>query len=67
MNVGDLAGMISIVRGGPAGNANGVLKVNLQSKDKILGKKVINEIAQTYVNSARVYRDKEISRRDLYL
>tara|TARA_B100000161_G_scaffold265181_1_gene240371 strand:- start:1090 stop:3066 length:1977 start_codon:yes stop_codon:yes gene_type:complete len=61
MNVGDLAGMISIVRGGPAGNANGVLKVNLQSKDKFLGKKIINELAQTYVNSARVYRERKLA------
>ena len=60
MNATDLISMISIKRGGPSGNANGVLVVYLKSKDKLLGKKLINELAQTYVNSARNYREKKL-------
>tara|TARA_Y100000589_G_scaffold292011_1_gene295879 strand:- start:552 stop:2525 length:1974 start_codon:yes stop_codon:yes gene_type:complete len=60
INVADLIGKIGIQRGGPAGNANGVLIVNLKSSDKLLGKKLINELAKTYVESARRYRERKL-------
>ena len=56
----DIKDMITITRGGPGNNADGILVIRLELEDKLLGSKLISDLAQTYVDAARHYREKKL-------
>ena len=60
LKTSDIKNMISITRGGPSNNADGVLVIKLELEDKLLGNKLISDLAQTYVDAARLYREKKL-------